>query len=326
MPLKDDLAAWRALLLTSRTGKISQTALSMDLTTSKVSRLLIGLEEELGYPLFDKTRRPLYPTERCRQLLAVLEPILKDFQYIQEPTFGIEGRSLIRVGAPVEASLDFYCFDYARFWEENPGVEFEILPEVSERDVRDRKVDVAMLNHMPEDASEFKIRPVATTTTFPMATPEYLRRFGTPKTLADLANHRGLLLKTHTFPVTRFLQKQDQTSSVLQWKSVFYTHDQFMLKKLVLNHWGITVDLYGGHVLAELERGELVPVLEGWSRPPWNMCVVTCQDVEMANQDIARFAAWWSEHQNYEDNVRMTHSRELIEKFRRSAGQEKKGF
>ncbi len=314
MAYKDDLTAWKALMLTARTGKVSQTGILMDMTSSKVSRILCGLEEELGYALFDKTKRPLYPTPRCQQLLAVLEPLLRDFQELQEPTFGLRKKTLLRVAAPIEASLDFYCFDYIRYADANRQVEFEILPECTEQAVREGRVDVAMLNHVPDDTSEFKIRQIATTTTFPLATPEYLRRHGVPRKLDDLKHHRGLLLKTSTFPVTRYLHKGDLTSAVLQWDSVFYTHDQFMLKKLVMNHWGITLDLYGGHVIAELEAGRLVPFLQGWVRPSWNMCIVTRQDVELTNKEVSSFANWWRSIQSPGDQDRMSRSLRACEK------------
>lgn len=316
MAYKEDLTAWTALLITSRTGKVSQTGILMDMTSSKVSRLLSGLEKELGYPLFDKTKRPLYPTPRCRQLLAVLEPVLRDFQELQAPSFGLREKTLIRVAAPIEASLDFYCFDYIHYQDENSHVEFEIMPECTEQEVREGRVDVAMLNHIPENSSEFKIRQIATTTTFPLATPEYLRRYGVPKSIDDLRHHRGLLLKTKTFPVTRFLHKGTLTSPMLQWNSVFYTHDQFMLKKLVLNHFGVTLDLYGGHVLEEIESGKLVPFLDGWVRPSWNMCIITRQDVELSNKEISQFASWWSSIQSPNDQSRMDLSRRACVKSR----------
>ncbi len=316
MGYKDDLTAWKALLLTARTGKVSQTGIAMGLDASKVSRLLIGLEEELGYELLDRSTRPFLPTPRCRRLIAELEPILRDFQNLQDPSFGIRKTTRIRVAAPIEASLDFYCFDYMQYADQHPGIEFEIQPEATEQDVRERRVDVAMLNHIPDDPAEFRIRPIATTTTFPLATPEYLRRWGVPGKLSDLKDHRGLLLKTRSFPVTRFLQKDNLTSPTLQWRSVFYTHDQFMLKKLVLNHWGITVDLYGGHILQELAEGRLVPFLEGWTRPFWNMCVVTRHDVDIANKEVSSFANWWSRVQAKRDNDRMTSSSDLCARAR----------
>ena len=46
-----NIQAWEALILTVKTGNVSQTALLMGLDISKVSRLIAGLEEELGYPL-----------------------------------------------------------------------------------------------------------------------------------------------------------------------------------------------------------------------------------------------------------------------------------
>ncbi len=308
MDIKDDLNAWRALLLTAKTGKVSMASIMLDTSTAKVSRLISGLEAELGYPLFDKTKRPLQTTHRCKQLLSVVEPLLKDFQEIQSPSFGLSKRTLIRVAAPIEGSLDFHCSNFMSYADNNQNVEIEVMPEATEQDVRDGRVDVAMLNHVPDDSSEFKIRMVATTTTTPFATPQYLRRYGIPKKLDDLKFHRGLLLKTRTFPVTRFLFKEQQTSSVLQWRTVFYTHDQSMLKKLLLNHCGITVDLYGGHIIHELLAGEIVPVLPGWTRQAWNMCIVTRQDVEMTNKQVRDFASWWYSVESSTDQDRMTKS------------------
>ena len=321
MGYKDDLTAWKALLLTARTGKVSQTGILMGLDSSKVSRLLIGLEEELGYTLLDRSTRPFQPTERCRHVLAELEPILRDFQELQKPNFGLNKKTLIRVAAPIEASLDFYCFDYMKYADDHPDIEFEIQPEATEQDVREHRVDVAMLNHIPDDPAVFKIRPIATTTTCPLATPEYLCRYGVPKTLSDLRHHRGLLLKTRTFPVTRFLQKGDMTSPALQWRTVFYTHDQFMLKKLVMNHWGITVDLYGGHILEELKSGALVPVFEEWVRPPWNMCVVTRHDVDVSNKEVSNFATWWASVQAKRGSDRMNSSQDFYSSSREINGQ-----
>lgn len=308
MGFKDDLTAWKALMLTAHSGKVSQTGIMMNLTTSKVSRLLLGLEAELGYALFDKTKRPMRPTDRCKQLIAVLEPLLLDFQELQQPGFGLSAKTLIRVAAPIEAAMDFYCFDFMHYSEQHPHVEFEIMPEMTEQDLREGRVDVVMLNHIPDVPSEFRIRQIATTTTFPMASPEYLRRCGIPKNIGDLKHHRGILLKTHTFPVTRFLHKGDLTSPALRWKSAFYTHDQMMIKKLVLNGWGISVDLYGGHVLDELEAGRLVPVLDGWARPAWNMCIVTRQDSDALNPEISSFASWWTSIQSPQDQDRMIRS------------------
>ena len=76
LPMKptDNLLAWDAFLLTCRTGSITRTAVLLDAELSKTSRLLSDLEAELGFPLFDKKRRPMVPTPEGAALLAKVEP------------------------------------------------------------------------------------------------------------------------------------------------------------------------------------------------------------------------------------------------------------
>lgn len=57
MKQKDNLLAWRALAVTVETGNITQTALLLDLDSAKVSRLIAGLEKEIGFELLVKNRR-----------------------------------------------------------------------------------------------------------------------------------------------------------------------------------------------------------------------------------------------------------------------------
>ncbi len=305
MAYKDDLTAWKAFSLTAHTGKAALTAQLMGLHPSKVSRLLSGLEAELGFSLFETTKRPLIPTSRAAHLLTRLEPVLQEFGAMQRPDFGVRRKTRIRVAGSIEMSRDYYAEDLINYADANPDVEFELMPEATEEDVRAGRCDVALLNHLPPDRSGLTVRGLAATTTFPLASPEYLRRFGTPHTVEDLRHHWGLLHKSKNFPVTHHLMNGNLTSSSIAWKHVFYSHDQLMLKKLVLSHHGITIDLYGAHVFDELARGELVPVLPGWIRPFWEMSIVSRHEAEIENRAIKRFADWWAALESKNEHERM---------------------
>ena len=69
------------------------------------------------------------------------------------------------------------------------------------------------------------------------------------------------------------------------------------------------MDLYGGHVQKARGR-ELAPILIGWTRPFWNMCVVTRQDSEVTNKEISKFAQWWAraQLQNGHDHIERIHA------------------
>lgn len=76
-------------------------------------------------------------------------------------------------------------------------------------------------------------------------------------------------------------------------KNTFITHDQMSLKELLLAHQGITVDLYAGHVAEEVKAGSVVPILEGWERAPWTMCLVTRLEAEHNRPRLHELAEWF---------------------------------
>ena len=190
-------------------------------------------------------------------------------------------------------------------------------PEASERDVREGLVDAAIMNHLPIDPTGLNVRPLLINSTPVLATPEYLRLHGIPQTPEDLADHVGLLQESASQTPTQFLYKAGAASPVLRWKRVFVTHDQMMLKKLILAHQGITVDLFIGHVAEELKRGEICPILPGWERRPWQLCLVTRTERELESPEVRRFAEWWADVEGREATERAARARMAVsESFR----------
>lgn len=151
---------------------------------------------------------------------------------------------------------------------------------------------MAVINYVPLDATGLVLRRYNSSRTPLLATPEYIRAHGAPSSPEDLAQHTGLLLETVMHPPTQILKKNGAASPILRWKEVFTTHDQMTLRELVLSSLGITVDLYAGHVLPEIRRGRLVPIMPGWRREPWQMSVVTRWEDEARSKALSDFAAY----------------------------------
>ena len=70
---------------------------------------------------------------------------------------------------------------------------------------------------------------------------------------------------------TMILYRDGVASNIIHWQNIYLSHDQFLIRNMVLNHQGITPDLYLGHVVEELRQGKIVPILPGWERQNWNM-------------------------------------------------------
>ena len=83
-----------------------------------------------------------------------------------------------------------------------------------------------------------------------------------------------------------------KASEPLVWRRTFVTHDQLTLKRLLLEHHGITVDLALLHVEDEIREGRVVPILEGWTRAPRYMCLVDRREEELNNAKLRNFVLW----------------------------------
>lgn len=293
MKPSQNLLSWQVFVATCRTRSISQAAVLLDIDLPKASRLLSALETELGEPLFDKSHRPIQPTPRAAELQRAVEPLVAGFQAALEPKAEPHERFTIRFAAPIE---------------------FAVLPEVGPDDIRRGDVDVAVLNRRPADPSGLIIRNYNNSTTVPLATPEYLRRHGTPLSPADLKMHEGLLLKAYNDDtVTQQLFFGRERSEPLEWKRTFVTHDQLTLKRLLLEHHGITVDLSILHIGEEIRRGIVVPLLEGWTKTPWCMCLVNRREDELRSAKLRDFVLWMTSTAR-EDSARSANEcRQIIE-------------
>lgn len=290
----DNLEAWEVLVVAARTRSLSRTAIVLDLDLPKVSRLLHNLEEELGFALFDKSHRPISPTPRCAELVKSVEPLVTGFRNLGIFTRNhLTDKLTIRFAAPIELARLFFSEALLHYSSDHPDVEFAILPEVHPDAIRADTVDAIVANRLPLDDSGLVVRQYNSSSTPVFATPEYLNKHGIPKSPEDLSEHTGLLLKTVAHDPTDVLYNVSGDCAPIHWKNTFMTHDQMSLKQLLLNHQGITVDLYAGHVLEELQNRTVVPILEGWEREVWTMCLITRLEDERNSPRLRAFAEWF---------------------------------
>ncbi len=127
--------------------------------------------------------------------------------------------------------------------------------------------------------------------TLPVATPEYLKIYGTPRKPEDLFRHIGLLKSGPGFLPTNRLVRRGEIRTVM-WKSIHRYVDMLNIKDAMMKSMGIAVDLPLGVVLEEIRNGEVVQVLDNWHRDFWDYSVVIRS--EDTKTDIGRFATWYA--------------------------------
>lgn len=317
----DNLIAWEALVVASKTGSITRTAFVLDMEITRVSRLLADLEKTLGFECFDKTRRPMRPTPECLRLVRKVEPLVNGFRTLRAG--GDEGEHRnetfrIRFSAPEELTRDFFADHLCTYSTDHPDTIFTLMGEIRPEELHKREVDVAVVNHLPIDDSGLMFRHLHTSSTVPLTTPEYLEQHGTPDTIDDLSDHIGLIHHSVNVRDTTVLHRNGIASAPIQWRDAFFASDQAALKRLLLNHRGITVDLFLGHVVEEIRAGRVVPILRGWERAPWQMCVVTRTEDEERSPRLRAFAEWFT---GYAGNALRIRTRDGWRSLNRSSRQ-----
>ncbi|MFZ5556011.1 MAG: LysR family transcriptional regulator [Pseudomonadota bacterium] len=178
-------------------GGLSAAARELGLSPAMVSKRLSRLEARLGGRLLNRTTRRLHLTEegaryheRAAQILAEVEEA--------EALVGAgraTPRGTLRVSVPAAFGRQHVAPLIRAFAERHP--ELRIYLDLDERivDLVEGGFDVAVRIAELED-SALVARKLAPNRRVVCASPEYLRRMGTPRSPADLPRHNCLIVAT----------------------------------------------------------------------------------------------------------------------------------
>ncbi|CAM2186894.1 Uncharacterized HTH-type transcriptional regulator YafC [Paraburkholderia sacchari] len=172
-------------------GSITAAAEKLEQTVSGVSRALTRLEKQLDVALLVRTTRRLQLTEegelfleRARAILAAMEDAEEAVsRHREQPS----GRLRVDAGAP----FMLHCIvpHVAAFAERYPGIELELTSHERIADLHEQRVDIAIRIGAFADAA-LHARTLGASRRQVVASPAYLAAHGTPRTLAQLREHR----------------------------------------------------------------------------------------------------------------------------------------
>lgn len=178
----------RAFLVTAEEGSFSAAARALGLSQPTLGRQVTSLEEELGVSLFERIGNTLALTSAG---LALMDHARAMGEAAGGVSLAATGGSLSLDGSVcVTASELIAAFllppVVAELRARHPGIEVEIVASNTARDLRRREADIAVRNFQPREP-DLIARKVAVRHARLYATPEYLRRIGSPKRPKDLA-------------------------------------------------------------------------------------------------------------------------------------------
>lgn len=188
--MKTTLDELKAFVAVVDSGSITAAADTLELTISATSRTLARLEDKLQTTLLRRTTRRLELTEEGAAFLEYARTILATVDEAEEQMAArrLQPVGRLRVDAATPFMLHVIVPLLEGFRERYPQVELELNSNEGITDLIEKRTDVAFRIGVLRD-STLHARPIGHSRIRVVASPEYLRRHGTPTRVAQLHKH-----------------------------------------------------------------------------------------------------------------------------------------
>lgn len=186
----DSIVSMRVFVRVAELGGFAQAAREFDLSPSMVAKHILALETRLGARLLNRTTRKQSLTEVGKLYLERSKTVLAEFDSAEASAIELRAtpRGLLRVTAPVVFGSCGLAPLLPKFMAQYPEVRIDLALHDRVVDLVEEGFDVALRSGQLAD-SGLVARPLAPLQTILCAAPDYLKRRGTPKRVANLAQH-----------------------------------------------------------------------------------------------------------------------------------------
>ncbi|AGK59345.1 LysR family transcriptional regulator [Hyphomicrobium denitrificans 1NES1] len=211
----DKLESMGAFVKVVASGSYAEAARRLGLTRSAVSKAVMELEQQLGARLLDRTTRHVTPTEaglayyeRCIAILAQVDETEAQISRLHD-----EPKGVLKINAPMSFGTLYLGDAVADFMIRYGDLKVELTLTDRFIDPLEEGVDVTVRIGALVDSSLIA-RRISPARVVIVASPDYLKKHGTPQNPAELANHRCLSYG-HTTSMQRWhLKENDRPISV----------------------------------------------------------------------------------------------------------------
>jgi DNA-binding transcriptional LysR family regulator len=257
----DTLISMKVFRHVVEVGSFVGAAERMEMSAAMASKHVMHLEQQLGARLLNRTTRRVATTEAGREYYERLSQVLVE---LDEAEQAVGAASVVPQGRLRISSLSAFGLrhvmsataDYATL---HPQVTVDITLSDRVVELIDEGFDVA-IRASPSGlkSSSLIARQVATAHLVLCASPEYLRRHGAPKSLADLAQHNFIEYAGRS--VHDLLGGVRAGNAPLRMTGNMVVNHLEALRVVVLQ--GAALGLLGTEVVGDdLAEGRLVPLL-----------------------------------------------------------------
>jgi DNA-binding transcriptional LysR family regulator len=184
-----NLEGARIFVKLAELGSFTQTGKQLGMSKSRVSALLKALEEQLGSRLLQRTTRAVRLTPDGEQFLvraSVLVEEAEDLFSMFQRASTLRGR--VRIDMPIGFARNFVIPHLPEFLAQHPSIELVLSATDQRVDVVGDGFDCVLRVGKLLD-SGLVAKRLGTLEMLNCASASYLRKYGTPRSLADLERH-----------------------------------------------------------------------------------------------------------------------------------------
>lgn len=263
----DRLASMRVFQKVIDEGGFAAAGRAMEMSPAVVTRLVADLEDHLGTRLLHRTTRRVSLTDAGESYLERVRPILQDLDeahaLVSSQTSELAG--VLRLLAPPVLATHVLAPLVRGFRQAYPKILLDIDVE-SHREPPIEDYDITLMGTKASFDANVIARKVISSVTVLLASPDYLRRKGTPARPEDLAKHDCLRFKPAAGRTRgwRLLHEADEDRFVdIEVQPVLWCNHTDTLMHAALDGAGITATTI--ELAAPLiQNGDLVRVLNPW--------------------------------------------------------------
>lgn len=282
----DHLRRFSTFVRAARAGSFSAAARQLGITPQAVSSQVNQIETWLDVRLFNRTTRKISLTEegaalfeRCEAGLDAIEDGIRGLQERAQEAVGT-----VRVTVPYGLSQALVVPLLPSLLEKHPRISVELLVQNEMPDIVQHAIDVGILGGMLPIGSVVARR----ITSFEMllcASPDYLKKSGTPKTMEDLRQHRCVNLRDplsgKIYPWT--FQHRGRIMT-LDLHGALTVNDTETHRRAVLNGAGIG-QIASFFAAPHFQSRRLKPLLLGYVAPPIDIYLYVPRRTQMPRKN-----------------------------------------
>ena len=262
---KASIAEMSAFVAIAEHASFAKAATQLGVSRSSLSESLRSLEERLGVRLLNRTTRSVAPTEAGERLLAQLRPLLDNFNAALESVnaFRDSPAGQVRITVPRPAAHTIIEPVLSDFLRAYPAVTLEVTIDSTLTDIVRERFDAGIRpgHRVEQDMIALRVGEDAQPTV--VASPDYLRRHGTPKEPGDLRSHNCARMRFASNALHRWIFEKRGKSVEVDVTGSLITGDSDLAIRAALD--GVVLARVPRHSIEKhLAARTLVAVLEEW--------------------------------------------------------------